>query len=221
MVRRQSGLELPRAERRRFGIRRHFRVKPWSPLVEVHWADGAEAYVTPVAGDEVGIACLWRGDGSGFDDLLAQFPALRARLRGAEPTSAVLGAGPFARARACHRGRVALVGDAAGALDPLTGEGITVGLLSAQSLATVLARGDALNAYARCRRRLLAVPRALAGLLLFAADRPRVRHGFVRTIARHPALFDRLVALNAGEALRARARARAPISAPSADRGAP
>jgi flavin-dependent dehydrogenase len=219
-VRRRSGLSLPRAARRRFGVRRHFRVEPWSSLVEVHWADGAEAYVTPVARDEIGIACLWRGGGD-FADLLERFPALRERVRGAEPTSAALGAGPFARARACHRGRVALVGDAAGALDPLTGEGITVGLLSARALVATLARGESLHAYARHRRRILAVPRALAGVLLFAADRPRVRHGLVRLFARQPALFDRLVALNAGEALRVRARARAPISAPSADRGAP
>ena len=218
-VRRQSGLGLPRAASRRFGIRRHFRVEPWSSLVEVHWADGAEAYVTPVARDEVGIACLWRG-GAGFDDLLDRFPALRAHLRGAEPTSPVLGAGPFAGARGCHRGRIALVGDAAGALDPLTGEGITVGLLSARSLVATLVRGEPLSAYARSRGRLLAVPRLLAGLLLFAADRPRLRHGFVGVAARHPALFDRLVALNAGEPIRA-ARARHSVSAPSADRGAP
>jgi flavin-dependent dehydrogenase len=219
-VRRRSGLARPSRAARRFGIRRHFRVEPWSSLVEVYWADGAEAYVTPVAHDEIGIACLWRGDGRGFDDLLELFPALHARLRGAEPTSAVLGAGPFARARGCQRGRVALVGDAAGALDPLTGEGITVGLLSARSLVAAIASGHGLRAYARRRRRLLAVPRALAGLLLFAADRPRVRHGFVRVVARHPALFDRLVALNAGERRPARARARDPIAAPSAGPGA-
>ncbi len=219
-IRRQSGLESRSRAPRRFGIRRHFRVEPWSSLVEVHWADDAEAYVTPVARDEVGIACLWRGDGRRFDDLLELFPALHARLRGAEPTSAVLGAGPFARARGCHRGRVALVGDAAGALDPLTGEGITVGLLSAQSLVAALARGNPLGAYARRRRRLLTVPRALAGLLLFAADRPRVRHGFVRVVARHSGFFDRLIALNAGEVWARRVRARDPLSAPGADPGA-
>jgi flavin-dependent dehydrogenase len=217
-VRRQSGLDHRARARRRFGIRRHFRVEPWSPLVEVHWTDDAEAYVTPVARDEVGIACLWRGDGRGFADLLDLFPDLRERLRDAEPTSAVLGAGPFARARSSHRGRIALVGDAAGALDPLTGEGITVGLLSARSLVTTLARGDSLRAYARERRRILAVPRALAGLLLFAADRPRVRHGFVRVVARHSALFDRLIALNAGESLRA---PRDALSLPRVDRSTP
>jgi flavin-dependent dehydrogenase len=222
IVRRRSGLERRAPTLPRYGIRRHFRVEPWSSLVEVHWADGAEAYVTPVARDEVGIACLWRGDGRGFDDLLELFPELRARLRGAEPTSAVLGAGPFSRrARRLHRGRVALVGDAAGCLDPLTGEGITVGLLSARSLVETIARGGSLRAYARQRRRLMLVPRTLTQLLLVAAHRPRVRHGFARVVARHPALFDRLIALDAGEGFgRPPAPVAHPVGAPGSHRSA-
>src|SRR6185503_3819747 len=122
------------------------------------------------------------------------------RVRGAEATSEVLGAGPFShRARRCHRGRVALVGDAAGCLDPLTGEGINVGLLSAQSLVDTIARGAPLSRYARQRQRILLVPRVLTQLLLVAAHRPAVRHGFARAMSRYPAIFDRLVALDAGE----------------------
>ena len=41
---------------RRWGIRRH--IAPWTDYVEVHWARGAEAYVTPVGDDCVGIAIL-------------------------------------------------------------------------------------------------------------------------------------------------------------------
>jgi flavin-dependent dehydrogenase len=220
-VRRRSGLDRRARTRLRFGIRRHFRVEPWSSLVEVHWADDAEAYVTPVARDEIGVACLWRGDGRGFGELLERFPALHERLRGAEPTSAVLGAGPFSRrARRCHGGRIALVGDAAGCLDPLTGEGITVGLLSARSLVEAIARGASLRTYAVRRRALLAVPRVLTSLLLFAAERPRVRHGFVTAAARHPALFDRLVALNAGEPLRSGRGSVRAVGAPRSRRSA-
>ena len=29
--------------RRRVGMRRHFRIAPWSEMVEVHWGDGVEA----------------------------------------------------------------------------------------------------------------------------------------------------------------------------------
>src|SRR5699024_5213690 len=41
---------------RRFGLRRHFRSAPWTDFVEVHWGRGVEAYGTPVAADEVGVA---------------------------------------------------------------------------------------------------------------------------------------------------------------------
>jgi len=55
----------------RYGLRRHYRVEPWTDLVEVHWTPQAEAYVTPVSDDVVGIGLLFarphrtepRGDG--------------------------------------------------------------------------------------------------------------------------------------------------------------
>ena len=56
----------PRSPVPRFGLRRHYRVTPWTDLVEVHWAARAEAYVTPVSDDVVGIGLLFarpRGDG--------------------------------------------------------------------------------------------------------------------------------------------------------------
>jgi flavin-dependent dehydrogenase len=43
----------------RYGLRRHYRVAPWSDLVEVHWTPRAEAYVTPVSPDIVGVALLF------------------------------------------------------------------------------------------------------------------------------------------------------------------
>ncbi len=49
----------PRSPVPRYGLRRHYRVSPWTDLVEVHWTPGAEAYVTPVADDVVGIGLLF------------------------------------------------------------------------------------------------------------------------------------------------------------------
>jgi len=93
-VRAQAGLDLPHGPYR-FGMRRHFRIAPWSEYVEVHWCDSAEAYVTPVAADEVGVALLWSADGGGYRELLARFPALAERLAHAEPSSEPRGSGPF------------------------------------------------------------------------------------------------------------------------------
>ncbi len=84
-VRRAVGLEPVRARRPRFGQRRHFGVEPWSDLVEVHWAEHVEAYVTPVSDHAVGVALLTSLRGSGWDDLVDRFPLLGQRLAGAAP----------------------------------------------------------------------------------------------------------------------------------------
>src|SRR5262249_6414773 len=60
-VRRLAGLEARGARVARHGMRRHFRVAAEPAFVEVHWARGAEAYVTPVAPGEIGVALLWSG----------------------------------------------------------------------------------------------------------------------------------------------------------------
>jgi len=83
----------------RFGLRQHFAIKPWGARVEVHFTAGAEAYVTPAGAERIGIAFLWE-DGSlsgrvGFDHLLARFPALAERVKGATVDSEPRGAGPL------------------------------------------------------------------------------------------------------------------------------
>jgi flavin-dependent dehydrogenase len=148
-IRRTLGLDRPSRWPKRYGIRRHFAVKPWSDHVEVHWADDAEAYVTPVDDELVGIAFLF-GDtaraadagkpGRPFDRMLDRFPALRERL--SNPASQARGAGPFAHASSQRvAGRVLLVGYAAGYLDPITGEGIKLGLRGARAAVDAIVAG--------------------------------------------------------------------------------
>jgi flavin-dependent dehydrogenase len=48
-----------RAPAPRYGLRRHYRIAPWTDLVEVHWTPRAEAYVTPVSDSVVGIGLLF------------------------------------------------------------------------------------------------------------------------------------------------------------------
>ncbi|MFI9486578.1 NAD(P)/FAD-dependent oxidoreductase [Promicromonospora sp. NPDC052451] len=178
-VRRLAGLEpgRRRAGPARYGLRRHFRVAPWSDLVEVYWASHAEAYVTPVADDCVGVALLGAGQAlrsaHGFDALLrAELPELGARLAGAPAASAVLGAGPLrCRSRRRTAGRVRLVGDASGYVDALTGEGIRVGLAQADAVVRHL---DDPAAYERVWRAATRDYRALTtGLLAWAASPAR------------------------------------------------
>ncbi|UKJ64805.1 FAD-dependent monooxygenase [Cellulosimicrobium cellulans] len=179
-VRRLTGLDVPAHGRARFGLRTHYRTTPWSDLVEVHWAPHAEAYVTPVAPDVVGVAVLARrrdasaarADHDGASVGLDAFAELAARLRDAPVTGRVRGAGPLRqRARRRTAGRVRLVGDASGYVDALTGEGVRVGL--AQADAAVRHLDDA-AAYERAWSRATRDYRVLTtGLLAWAGSPAR------------------------------------------------
>jgi flavin-dependent dehydrogenase len=192
-------LALPARGRQRFGMRRHFAIAPWSPFVEVHWADGAEAYVTPTAPDEVGVAILWGGGGR-FEERLRGFPRLHARLADARPLDAVRGAGPLRqRVRRRHSGRMALVGDAAGFVDAIAGEGLTVGFRTAAALVETIAGGRPLSAYERDYRRITRDYMLVTRMLLVIAARPWLRRRTVAALARSRPAFDRLVAVASGE----------------------
>jgi flavin-dependent dehydrogenase len=143
-VRRLSGLASPPSTGPRFGLRRHYDVAPWTELVEVHWGADLEAYVTPVGDRLVGVALL-TSRREPFEDQLARFPELVERLGGAaaRPVTATRGAGPLRQGtRGRVAGRVLLVGDAAGYVDALTGEGVCVGLASARALVDAVVRDD-------------------------------------------------------------------------------
>jgi flavin-dependent dehydrogenase len=186
-VRRMLGLEAPRAGRRRFGLRRHVATTPWTPYVEVHWSPHAEAYVTPVAGDCVGVALLVDGGGD-FDELLAGLPGLRERLAGA-PSTKVLGAGPLRqRSRRRVAGRVLLVGDASGYVDALTGEGIALGLAHARAAVAAVRAGDPAS-YERAWQRLSWRHNLLTQGLLAASGRPLLRRRLVPAAQAVPWLF--------------------------------
>jgi flavin-dependent dehydrogenase len=190
-VRRLTGLNRPARSPARWGLRRHYRIAPWSDLVEVHWCPSAEAYLTPIAHDLIGLAIL-SGQQASFDAQLARFPALAERLS-ATTGSRVLGAGPLRqRTRARVAGRVLLVGDAAGYVDALTGEGITVGLAAARLLVGCLV-ADRPQDYERLWSRSSRRYRTLTGGLLWAAGRPVVRGGIVRTAAAAPKVFELVV----------------------------
>jgi len=194
-VRRELGLDAPpRAGRPRFGLRRHFAAAPWSDHVEVHWSAAVEGYVTPVADDLVGVALLGP-PGTVFADALADLPALAARLRGAGPATPVRGAGPLRQtASAVRAGRVLLVGDAAGYVDALTGEGLASGFVAAREAVAALAE-DRPESYPAAWRRVTRRSRLLTTALLEATARPQVRAALVPAAAALPRVFARTVDL--------------------------
>ncbi|RPF37373.1 FAD binding domain-containing protein [Streptomyces sp. TLI_185] len=198
-VRRSLGLELPNRPHGRYGLRRHYHVEPWTDFVEVHWSRHGEADLTPVGDDLVGVAILSRNR-RGYDEHLADFPALTASLRGPAATE-VRGAGPLRqRVRRRTAGRVLLVGDAAGYLDALTGEGIALALATAGAAIRCLA-ADRPDDYERAWARLTRRHRLLTGALLTASRRPGTARLVVPAASRIPPLFSAAVhAGNSGPA---------------------
>ncbi|GGW78393.1 NAD(P)/FAD-dependent oxidoreductase [Streptomyces caelestis] len=193
-IRRALGLNRPHRSSPRHGLRRHYALAPWSDRVEVHWAPEAEAYVTPVADDLVGVAVLTTVRRS-FDDHLASFPELRERLAGAGLAGPVRGAGPLRQvASARTAGRVLLVGDAAGYVDALTGEGIALALAQAPAAVRAITSGDPAT-YEREWRRLTRRYRWLTHALLGATRKPPARAALVPVAQRLPWLFSATVAM--------------------------
>lgn len=216
-VRRWAGLDGAPARRQRWGVRRHFRLFPWSDTVDVHWShEGVEAYVTPCGDEQVNVAFLWdkarcrrvRGGDELFPSLLAAFPRLQARLAGAEPLSAVCAAGPLEQpARRAVADNVVLLGDAAGYLDAITGEGISLALAAALSLEETvvpLLRRDTtplaseLAAYGRRQEAHYRPYHRLTTLVLGLSRFPRLAEWAVRALAQEPAAFQRLLSANMG-----------------------
>ena len=186
-LRRLLGLEAEPSTSRRYGLRCHLRTAPWSSYVDVHWAPGAEAYVTPVADDLVGVAVLSESR-LPFEETLLAFPELRDRLDGLE-RGRVRGAGPL-RQRSTRRtsGRVLLVGDASGYVDALTGEGIAVGLAQARAAVDAVRRDDA-RSYEWAWRRIGWRHDLLTKGLLAASGHPALRRRIVPAAAALPHVF--------------------------------
>ncbi|MGW0392660.1 NAD(P)/FAD-dependent oxidoreductase [Streptomyces sp. NPDC003042] len=198
-IRRGLGLAVPAAPERlaRYGLRRHYAVEPWSDLVEVHWSRGCEAYVTPLAPDRIGVAIL-TSQQAPFDVQLARFPLLAARLPAPGPDAAVRGAGPLRQgARTRVAGRVLFVGDAAGYVDALTGEGLTLAVAAAGELVRCVRAGRP-QEYERAWRDLSRGYRTLTASLLWARRRPPLSRRIVPLAARLPRVFTGAVNLLAG-----------------------
>jgi menaquinone-9 beta-reductase len=196
-VRRWAGLDAGPGPHPRFGVRRHYAMVPWSDFVEVTWGSDCEAYVTPVAPDQVGVALLWSGEARGFDDLLARLPTLCARLAGVPVSSQDRGVGPLhQRVQAPRAGNLALVGDAAGYLDAITGEGLAVALHESAALVEAILAGD-LSLYGAAWRRINRLPNVMTSLVLALERRPRLRRRVIRALAAEPALFSRLLGIHA------------------------
>lgn len=190
-IRRAFGLSGGEGRRRRWGIRRHIEISPWSDCVEVYWGRDAEAYVTPVGENCVGVAILTSTRG-GFDARLADFPLLAERIHGIAHGHD-RAAGPLRqKVRNRTAGRVLLVGDAAGYVDALTGEGMGLAFGAAELLVQCV-RADRPGDYDRQWRALTRRYRFLTGALLHGSGFGPVRSCITPASAALPSVFGGVV----------------------------
>jgi flavin-dependent dehydrogenase len=192
-VRKWAALHPLRREQKRFGFRQHFRVAPWSDFVEVYWGSSCQAAVTPTGPEEVGVAIISRSTRTRLQQALREMPVLAARLAGARATTPERGAPcVLRRLRGLCRGRFALIGDASGSVDPVTGEGLGLAFRQAVALAGALRAGD-LRRYQLAHTRIARMPRLMSRLALAMDGSAWLRCRALRALAAEPGLFARLL----------------------------
>jgi flavin-dependent dehydrogenase len=182
-------------------MRRHYRLKPWSHYAEVHWSNHAQAYVTPIGVQEVCVVVMAeKPEHFSFDKALAEMPELAKKLAGAELCSRERGAITVMRSlQRVYRNNVALLGDASGGVDAITGDGLRMAFRQAFVLADAMLAGD-LTQYQRAHRRLARRPMFMGNLLLWLGRNPRIRSRALRAMQQRPDLFARTLAAHVGDA---------------------
>ena len=205
-VRRWAGLDRTRSRGLRYGFRTHYRIDPATTrfdMVEVHWGLGGQLYVTPVAPDCVCVVYITRDSHriSATDrvNILAGFPRIAESLQSAEIVSKQRGA--VTASCKLHRvatDSVALIGDASGSADAITGEGLAISFRQSLALADAIHSGS-LEPYRRAHRRIAKLPIAMGELMLTLDRWPALQVRALRALAGTPIFFQELLQAHMGE----------------------
>jgi flavin-dependent dehydrogenase len=197
-IRKFARLEAGTAHGQRVGLRRHFRVKPWTEFVEIYWGDDCQAYVTPIAKDQVCVALIGRERPQSFESGMAQFPKLVEHLSGAPMHTSVKGALTVSRRLpTVTSGRVALIGEASGSADAITGEGLAMCFRQALALGRALATED-LSIYQREHRSITTLPQFMGRAMLLMDKSRWIRTRSLRALRARPQIFDRMLKVHVG-----------------------
>jgi flavin-dependent dehydrogenase len=178
-------LEARHPRQARVGLSAHVAgIEGVADRVEVFFHRDGELYIAPTGGGETLAAALFHRERfrrDGITHLINSIAEVRERARRVELTTPVLGASPLGLhvPRIADRGLL-LIGDAAGAPDPITGDGIAMAMASVGPAADAIVSGD-LTSYERTR---LAMGRNAdrLGRLLLAVSRAegRTAHALLR-----------------------------------------
>jgi len=192
------GLTEDSIQSRRIGLRQHYTIAPWTDFVEVYWSNHGQAYVTPNSSSEVCVAFIANKKFPNSDTALSHFPTLRRRLAASQPNGPARGS--ISLGRKLHRvtqRNVALIGDASGSVDAITGEGMALCFRQAAALSNALRARD-LNLYQQAHRRIQRLPSVMSRSLLLMDRSPLLRDTVLRTFHRTPWLFERLLQMHIG-----------------------
>ena len=195
-VRAAAGLDPGRLVSRRFAVRQHFLLRAGAQTpdrVEVHWGERAQAYVTPTGAGQIGIAVVSSEKFASMGAALRLFPALNALLAGATAASKPRGAVTSHRTLgAVQHENVALVGDASGGVDAITGDGLSLAFEQSLALPLAFLRGD-LREYQAAHERLLRPARVLSRTLLAMAAHPALARASLLALRTVPGVFPSLL----------------------------
>jgi flavin-dependent dehydrogenase len=183
---------------RRIGLRQHYTIAPWTDFVEVHWSSFGQAYVTPNSSNEVCVAYIANKKIASPAEALTHFPDLRRSLADSQLTGPARGSISLGRKlRRVTSGNIALIGDASGSVDAITGEGMALCFRQAAALALALHAGD-LTLYQHAHRRIQLAPSLMSRSLLLMDRSPRLRDAVIQSFHHCPILFQRLLEVHIG-----------------------
>lgn len=166
--------------------------------MELHWGSKCQLYVTPVASDEICVASISRDPRLRLDEALSEFPSVAGRLDGMERTSADRGAVSASRKlKQVYRGTTALIGDASGSVDAITGEGLCLAFRQAILLSECFVAGS-LDRYQARHRALARRPALMSWLMLTLERRDSFRQRVMQAFATKPHTFARMLAMHVG-----------------------
>ncbi len=197
-VRRWAHLEAHSRSALRYSFRRHYRLRPWSNRMEIYWGRHSQGYATAISDREVCVAVASHDPKLRLDEALHEFPELQARLRGAEVSSVEKGSiSANRKLRRVWRKNIALLGDASGTVDAITGEGLGLAFNQALALADSLRSGN-LAPYQSAHRRMALRPTLMARSMLTLDGRPGFQQRIIKTFRQRPEIFRSLVAFHVG-----------------------
>ncbi len=207
------GIHRRKRRTRRFALRTSYDRLQGTGVVEVHCCKAGEAYVAPMDNGSARITLLLfgaahRSRGAPLSDLyfenLSLFPHLMKRLKSPYPQGPVESTGAVSlEVSRCHGQRLLLVGDAAGAVDPVTGQGMTVALKDAQLAARLLKdrlhkdrlSEQDLSEYTRLRNGYFRPAFQLAQMLLCAVRHPFLTRQTLKALSRNHALRQKVLTM--------------------------